>query len=324
MRPDFRLRVRLAIVCAATLLATLAPAQTWPTKPVRLVVTFPPGGANDIIARMMAQALSDRLGQAFVIDNRVGAGGNVGAQEVVRAAPDGHTLLQATVANATNASLYENMPFNFLRDIAPVGGLYQVPLIFIASPALPVKTVPEFIAYAKANPGKINYGSGGVGSMAHIAGELFKSMTGTSMVHVPYRGSPPALMDLLNSRLDAHFDPLPTSLEYARTGALRGLAVTSASRSPALPDLPTLGEFLPGFEASVWVGLAAPKATPGDITGKLSREMNAVLADPAFRARLATIGAEAWSTSPEQLGKRMADDTEKWAKVIKAAGIKAE
>lgn len=324
MRLDRFRPIRLFAALAALLPAAPALAQTWPTKPVRLVVTFPPGGANDIIARMMAQSLSERLGQPFVIDNKVGAGGNVGALEVVRSTPDGYTLLQATVANATNPSLYEHMPFNLLREIAPVGGLYQVPLIFIASPTLPAKTVPEFIAYAKANPGKINYGSGGVGSMAHIVGELFKATTGTDMVHVPYRGSPAALMDLLQSRLDVHFDPLPSSLEYARTGALRGLAVTTTARSPALPDLPALGEFLPGFEGGVWVGLAAPRATPADIVAKLSREMNAVLDDPAFKAKLTAIGADAWPTTPDEMGRRMAGDTEKWAKVIKTAGIKAE
>ncbi len=320
-----RLLCRYLAVAALTGAAPAAAiAQAWPNKVVRIVVTFPPGGANDIIARILAQALSERLGRQFIVDNRVGAGGNLGAGEVARAAPDGYTLLQASVANATNASLYENPGFNFVRDIAPVAGVYQVPLVLVANPAFPAKTIPEFIAYAKANPGKINYGSGGVGTLAHIGGDLFKMTTGIDMVHVPYRGSPPALVDLLNNRIEALFDPLPTSLEHIRGGGLRALAMTSATRSPALPDIPAIGEFLPGYAASAWVGVTAPKATPKDIVDRLSGEINAVLADFAFRARLTALGAATFPTTSENFGKLIAEETWKWEKVIKSAGIKAE
>ncbi len=301
-----------------------ASAQSYPNKPIRLVVTFPPGGANDIIARLLGQALSERLGQTIIVDNRVGGGGNIGASEVVRSPPDGYTLLQASVANATNTSLYENLSFNFVRDVAPISGVYQVPLIIVASPTFPAKTIPEFIAHAKANPGAINYGSGGIGTLAHIGGELFKMMTGISMVHVPYRGSPPALVDLLNSRLDILFDPLPTSLEYVKAARLKALAVTTAVRSPSLPDVPAVGEFLPGYAASAWVGFAAPKATPPEIIKKLNVEINTVLADTAFKARLASMGAATYPTTSDDFGKMIMEDTEKWAKVIKSVGIKAE
>ena len=291
---------------------------------MRIVVTFPAGGANDIIARIMGQALSERLGQAFIIDNRVGGSGNIGAAEVVRAAPDGYTLLQATVSNATNAALYDNLSFNFVADVAPVAGIYAVPLAIVVNPAFPAKTIPEFIAYAKANPGKLTYGTGGIGTLSHIAGELFKSMAGIDMVHLPYRGSPPALVDLLGGRFEVLFDPLPTSIEYIRTGGLRGLALTGASRSSSLPDIPTVGEFLPGFAVSVWVGIAAPKATPEELVVRLNRQINAVLADPRFKARLAAMGASTLPGSPEEFAALIASDTRKWAKVVKAANIKAE
>jgi tripartite-type tricarboxylate transporter receptor subunit TctC len=307
-----------------TFFAPAALAQDYPSKPVRLVVTFPPGGANDIIARILGQALTERLGQAFVIDNRVGGGGNIGASEVVRAAPDGYTLLQASVANATNTSLYENLSFNFVRDIAPVAGVYQVPLVIVTSPTFPAKTFPDFVAFAKAHPGKINYGSGGVGTLAHIGGELLKMMTGTDMVHVPYRGSPAALVDLLNSRIDILFDPLPTSLEYVRSGKLTALAVTTAERSPSLSDTPTVGEFLPGYAAAAWVGITAPKATPGQLIDKLNTEINAVLSDAGFKSRLAAIGAATFPTTPGAFGRLIESDTQKWAKVITTLGIKAE
>ncbi len=314
----------LLALAAFVALAPVARAQSWPARPVRLVVTFPPGGANDIIARLLGQALSERLGQPFIIDNRVGGSGNLGAGEVVRSAPDGYTLLQATVANATNPSMFENMSFNFARDIAPVGGVYRVPLVVVASPTLKARNFPELLALLKASPGKLNYGTGGIGSLAHIAGELFKMMTGTEMTHVPYRGSPPALVDLLNSRLDILFDPLPTSIEHIRSGALRPIAMTSAARSPALPDVPALGEFLPGYEASVWVGITAPRATPPDIVAKLSGEIKAVLADPGFREKLTAMGAATWPTTPAELGEHVEAETAKWTKVIKTAGIKAE
>lgn len=320
-RRDLCLRAAGAAMCN---IAAPIFAQAWPSRPVRIVVTFPAGGANDIIARIMGQALSERLGQAFIIDNRVGGSGNIGAAEVVRAAPDGYTLLQATVSNATNAALFDNLNFNFVADVAPVAGIYAVPLAIVVNPAFPAKTIPEFIAYAKANPGKLTYGTGGIGTLSHIAGELFKSMAGIDMVHLPYRGSPPALVDLLGGRFEVLFDPLPTSIEYIRTGGLRGLALTGASRSSSLPDIPTVGEFLPGFAVSVWVGIAAPKATPEELVVRLNRQINAVLADPRFKARLAAMGASTLPGSPEEFAALIASDTRKWAKVVKAANIKAE
>ena len=317
--------VRLGAAAAlAPSFVRMARAQAWPSKIVRLVVTFPAGGANDIIARLLGQALSERTGQAFIIDNKVGAGGNLGASDGLRAAPDGYTLLQATVANATNVALYENLSFNFVNDAAPIAGVYAVPLVLVVHPSFPAKTIPEFIAYAKANPGKINYGTGGVGSLSHIAGEMFKSMAGVNMEHLPYRGSPLALTDLLAARFEVLFDPLPTSVEHIRAGALRGLAMTTAERSFALPDIPAVAEVLPGYEATVWVGITAPKATPAELTARLNREINAVLADPAFKDRLTAMGASTLPGTPEEFGARIVRDTEKWAKVIKAANIKAE
>jgi tripartite-type tricarboxylate transporter receptor subunit TctC len=309
---------------AASLLVRDASAETYPSRPVRLVVTFPPGGANDIIARLLGQALSERLGQQFVIDNRVGGGGNIGAEAVVRATPDGYTLLQATAANATNASLYESLNFNFVRDIAPVAGLYGVPLALVANPDFPPKTVPELIAYARDNPGKISHGSGGVGTVSHIAAEMFKQLSGTSMTHVPYRGSPAALSDLIAGRIETLFDPLPSSLEYIKDGRLRALAVTTAQRSGSLPDVPTIGEFLPGCEANIWVGIGAPRATPPELILKLQNEIAAVLASDTFKVRLNDIGASTLPLNATEFGRLMADETTRWAKVIKLANIKAD
>ncbi len=315
----------LVIAAAMTAAPSLARAQTWPDRPVRLVVTFPPGGANDIIARLMGDELSKRLGQQIIVDNRVGGGGNIGAEAVARAAPDGYTLLQASVSNATNASLYPPNPaYNFERDLTPVAGVYKVPLVLDVLPSFPAKTVPEFIAYAKANPGKVSFASGGVGTLAHIAGELMKQMSGVDMVHVPYRGSPAELADLMAGRIEIAFDPLPTSLDFIKDGRLRGLAVTTQSRSSSLPDIPTVGEFLPGYDTSVWVGIAAPKATPPAIVQKLSGEINAILATDAFKARLQGLGADTFVISPEAFGAFIAADTKKWTEVVKAAGIKAE
>jgi tripartite-type tricarboxylate transporter receptor subunit TctC len=302
----------------------IARAQAYPTRPVRLVVFFPPGGVGDILARLMGQWLSERLGQAFVIENRPGAGGNIGTEAVVRASPDGYTLLWATSPNAINATFYDKLNYNFIRDIAPVAATIQVPNVMVVNPTLPARTVPEFIAYAKANPGKLNMASGGNGVPSHVAGELFKMMAGVNMVHVPYRGAAPALTDLLAGQVQVLFDAVPSSIEYIRAGKLRPLAVTTATRSEVLPDIPTIGDFLPGFEASTWFGVGAPKHTPTDIAEKLNREINAALVDPTIKARIADLGGTALPGSPADFGKLIADDTEKWAKVIKFAGINPE
>jgi tripartite-type tricarboxylate transporter receptor subunit TctC len=302
----------------------LARAQTYPTRPVRLIVAFPAGGTSDIVARVIGQRLSEQLGQQFVVENRPGAGGNIGTEAVARAAPDGYTLLVASNANAANAALYEKLNFDFTRDIAPVAGLIRVPNVFEVTPSLPVKTVPELVAYAKANPGKINMASAGNGTSQHIAGELFKMMTGVNMLHVPYRGSAPALTDLLGGQVEVMFDLMSTSIEYIRTGRLRALAVTTATRSEALPDLPTVADFVPGYEASSWQGIGAPKATPTSIIDTLNKEINAALGDPRIKARLADLGAIVISGSPGEFGKFIAEDTDKLARVIKFANIKPE
>jgi tripartite-type tricarboxylate transporter receptor subunit TctC len=301
-----------------------ASAQTYPTRPVRLIDGYPAGGSADIFARLIGQWLSERLGQSFIIDNRPGANTNVATEAVTRAPADGYTLLYVTPANAINATLYENLNFNFIHDIAPVASLIRIPLVMELTPSLPAKTLPEFIAYAKDNPGKINMASGGNGSTAHVFGELFKMMTGVNMVHVPYRGSAPALIDLLGGRVQVMFDPIPSSIEYIRAGKLRPLAVTTATRSDALPDIPTVGEFVKGYEASAWQGIGAPNGTPADVIGKLNRLINAALADPRVKARLADLGGTPLAGSPPDFGQLIAEDTEKWAKVIKFANIKAE
>jgi tripartite-type tricarboxylate transporter receptor subunit TctC len=301
-----------------------ARAQAYPTRPVRIVVGFAPGGGVDITARLIGQWLSERLGQQFIIENRPGAGTNIATEAVVRAPADGYTLLLVNAANAVNATLYDNLSFNFVRDIAPVAGIMAASSVMMVHPSVPAKTVPEFIAYAKANPGKINMGSGGVGSPSHVAGELFKMMAGVGMVHVPYRGIAPALTDLMAGQLQVYFGALTSSIEYIKAGRLRALAVTTAKRSAALPDLPTVGEFVPGYEASQWYGLGVAKNAPTEIIDRLNKEINVALADPNMKARLADLGGTALAGSPADFGKLIADETEKWAKVIKSVGIKAE
>ena len=302
----------------------LAEAQVYPSRPVRLVVGFPPGGPTDIAARPMGQWLSDRLGQQFVIENRPGAGSNIGTEAVVRAPPDGYTLLLAYSANAINATLYDNLNFNFIRDIAPIAAINREPLVMLVNPSFPAKTVPEFIAYARANPGKINMASAGNGTPAHVSGELFKMMTGVDMVHVPYRGAGPALTDLLGGQVQAMFPGMSSSIEHVRAGKLHALAVTTASRSDALPDIPTVGDFIPGYEASTWSGIGAPKGTPAEIIDKLNKEINAGLVDPKVKARLANMGSTALPGSPADFGKLIAEETEKWAKVVKLSGAKPD
>ena len=302
----------------------VARAQAYPTRPVRLIVPLAPGGATDIVARLMGQWLSERLGQPFIIENRPGAGGNIGTDTVVKARPDGYTILMASTTNAINATLYDKLSFNFIRDIAPVATISRNTLVMVVHPSLPAKTVPEFIAYAKANPRKLNMASPGNGSPNHVSGELFKMMTGVDMVHVPYRSGGPALTDLLGGQMQVMFPATVSSIEYIRAGRLRALAVTAATRSDELPDIPTVAEFVPGYEASNWFGVGAPKATPAEIVEKLNEEINAGLADPNIKARLAELGAMVLASSPADFGKLIAEDTEKWAKVIKSAGIKPE
>jgi tripartite-type tricarboxylate transporter receptor subunit TctC len=301
----------------------IATAQTYPSRPVRIVVGFPPGGPTDTAARLIGQSLSERFGQ-FVIENRPGAGSNIGTEAVVRAPPDGHTLLLAASANAINATLYDKLNFNFIRDIAPVAAINREPLVMLVNPSFPAKTVPEFIAYARANPGKINMASAGNGTPAHVSGEQFKMMTGVDMVHVPYRGAGPALTDLLGGQVQAMFPGMSSSIEHVRAGKLRALAVTTASRSDALPDIPTVGDFIPGYEASTWSGIGAPKGTPAEIIDKLNKEINAGLVDPKVKARLANMGSTALPGSPADFGKLIADETEKWGKVVKFSGAKPD
>jgi len=302
----------------------IASALDYPSRPVRWIVGFAPGGGNDIVARLMGQWLSERLGQPFVIENRPGAGTNIATEVVVNAPPDGYTLLLAGIPNAFNASLFGKLNFDFIRDIAPVAGIMRVPDVMVVNPSVPANTVPEFIAYAKANPGKVNMASAGTGGGTHLAGELFKMMAGVNLMHVPYRGNGPALTALLGGQVDVLFPSLPSSIEYIRTGKLRGLAVTSAMRSEALPDLPTVGEFVPGYEISAWYGVGAPKGTPAEVIDKLNREINVILADPNAKARLADLGGTALVGSPADFGKYIADETEKWGKVIQALNIKAD
>jgi tripartite-type tricarboxylate transporter receptor subunit TctC len=309
---------------AAPSLSRIARAQTYPARPVRVIVVFAAGGPNDIVARLIGQWLSERLGRSFIIENRTGAAGNIGTEAVVRAPADGYTLLLVGAANAINATLYDNLNFNFIRDIAPVAGIMRVPNVMEVNTSVPVKTLPEFIAYAKANPGKINMASSGNGSSTHMAGELFKMMASVDMLTVSYRGSGPALTDLLGGQVQVTVDPMPSSIEYIRSGKLRALAVTTATRSAVLPDIPTLGEFVPGYEASSWYGIGAPKNTPAETVDKLNQEINAGLADPKLRARLADLGGTMLAGSPADFGKLIADETEKWAKVVKFANIKPD
>jgi tripartite-type tricarboxylate transporter receptor subunit TctC len=319
-------RRRFLQLAAATLPAVShsAWAQAWPSRPLRLVVGFPAGGTTDIAARLIGQWLSDRLGQPVVIENRPGAGANLAAETVVRAPPDGYTLLAATSSNVINTTFYEKLSFNFVRDIAMVAGVTRSPLVLEVHPSLPVKSVPELIAHAKANPGKIALASFGTGTTSHVAGELFKMTAGVDLFHVPYRGSAPLVTDLLSGLVQAAFDNLPASIEHIRAGKLRALAVGTAERSQALPDVPTVAEFLPGFEASAWVAVGAPKATPAEIVERLNREINAGLADPRIKARLAELGGTVFVGTPADFDRLVAEQTEKWGKVIRAANIKAE
>jgi tripartite-type tricarboxylate transporter receptor subunit TctC len=314
-------------VGAATVPAVshIASAETYPSRPVRIIVGFSAGGGADIVARLLAQKLSQRLGQPFTVENRPGAGSNIATEAVVRAPADGYTLLLVTLpANAVNAALYDTLNFNFVRDIAPVASLTRDPLIMEVNLAMPVKTVPEFIDYAKANPGKINMASSGIGSSPHVAGELFKEMTGVQMNHVPYRGAAPALVDLLAGQVQVYFDVATSAMAQVKSGKVRALAATTTRRFGALPDLPTVGEFVPGYEASNIRGLGAPKNTPVEVVDKLSAETNAVLADPEINAKLAELGNMAIPGSPTSFGKLIMDETEKWAKVVKFSGAKAE
>jgi tripartite-type tricarboxylate transporter receptor subunit TctC len=313
-----------AAVAAAPALPQSAWALEYPTRPVRIVVGFAAGGGVDITAHLIGQWLADRLGQSFVVENRPGDGGNIGTEVVVRAAPDGYTLLLATVPNAVNATLYDNLKFNFIRDTAPVAGIMRVPMVILLHPSVPAKTVPQFIAYAKANPGKVSMASAGKGSAPHMAGELFKRMAGVNLVHIPYRGQGPALADLLGGQVQVLFATAPGTADHIASGRLRALAVTSAKRAQVLPTLPTVGEFLPGYETTQWYGMSAPKNTPAEIVDKLNKEINAAIADPGMKARFAALGGEPLPGSPTAFGKLIAEDTEKWAKVVKAAGIKPE
>ena len=317
----------LHLAAGATILPSLPPtarAQAYPTRPVRIIAGFPPGGSVDIVARLIGQWLSERLGQPFVIENRPGAGSNIGTEAAAKATPDGYTLLLTSSANFINATLYERLNFDFIRDIAPVGCLAQIPNVMEVSPSFPARTVPEFIAYAKANPGKINMASSGIGTMVHLAGELFKMMTGIDMVHVPYRTTGAALADMLSGQAQVMFDNPISSIALIQSGKLRVLAVTTATRLEVLPNTPTVGDFVPGYAASGWQGLGAPKNTPAEIVDKLNKEINAALMDPKIKMRLAELGVPVFATSANEFSKFIAEETEKWAKVIKFAGIKAE
>jgi len=305
-------------------LSRIARAQAYPTRPVHVIVGFAPGGTTDITARLISQWLSERLGQQFVVENRTGAATNIATEAVVRAPADGYTLLLVTASNAINATLYDKLSFNFIRDIAPVAGVIRYPLVMQVNPSFPAKTVTEFISYVKSNPGKVSYGSGGIGSSIHVASELFKMMAGIDMIHVPYRGGAPAMTDLMGGQVQVVFNPVPESMEFIKAGKLRPLAVTTATRSEVLPDVPTVAETLPGYEASAVQGIGAPKDTPAEVVDKLNKEINAGLADPRLKVRFADLGATVFVVSPADFGMFIADETEKWAKVIKFAGAKAE
>ena len=309
-------------VAALPLLSRSAWAQTYPARPVHIIVAFAAGGPNDIFARLIGQWLSERLGQQFIVENRAGAGGTIGTEAAVNAPPDGYTLLLASPANTIGASLYKNLKYDFVRDIAPVAKIAAATGVMEVNPSVPAKSVPEFIAYAKANAGKINMASAGNGSFQQVSGELFKMMAHVDMIHVPYRGAGPALTDLLGGQVQIMFDTLPSSIEHIKAGELRALAVTAAMRSEALPDLPTVGEFLPGYEASTWWGIVAPRNTPAEIVEKLNREINAVIADPKMKARFGELGGVPAPMTPTEFGKLIAEETEKWARVVKFAGIK--
>ena len=320
-------RQLLALAGAASALparSLVARAQAYPSRPVRFIVAVAPGGGNDIFARLMGQWLSERLGQPFVVENRPGGGNNIGTEAVVKAPPDGYTLLLASSNNASNAALYDNLGFNFIRDIAPVAGIARTTLVMVVNPFVPAKTVPEFIAYAKANPGKVNMASAGTGGIGHLAGELFKMTTGVNLLHVPYRGNGPALTALLGGEVDVLFPSLASAIEYMKAGKLRGLAVTSAMRSDAMPELPSVGEFVAGYEISTWYGVGAPRGTPTEVIARLNNEINAGLAHPALKARFAELGDIPMPMTPAEFGNLIADQTEKLGRIVKFAGIKAE
>jgi tripartite-type tricarboxylate transporter receptor subunit TctC len=302
----------------------IALAQAYPTRPVNLVAGFAPGGGVDVTARLIGQWLGERLGQPFIIENRPGAGSNIATEAVVRAPADGYTLLLVTASNAINATLYDKLNFNFIRDIAPVASIIRYPYVMVVNLSVPAKSVPEFVAYAKANPRKLNMASPGIGSGVHIAGELFKMMAGVDMVHVPYRGAGPSLSDLIGGQVQVTFESMPALMAYIRAGTLRALAVTMTRRSEALPDIPTVAEFVPGYEASSWYGVGAPKATPAEIVEKLNKEINAALADHKVKARLADLGGDVLALSPADFGKLIADETEKWGNIIRPLNIKAQ
>ena len=317
--------LRLAAAGAAfPAMPRLARAEPYPARPIRLLVGFAAGGNFDTVARLFGQSISDRLGQPVVVENRPGAGSNIATEAVVRAPADGYTLLLCGAVNTTNAALYDKLGFNFISDVAPIAGLVRFPNVMTVATSFPAKTVSEFIAYARANPGKINQGSSGRGTTQHLAGELFKTMAGVDFVHVPYRGAAQAVTDLLNGQVQVLFEPLPATIEHIKSGTLRGLAVTSAKRSEALPEVPTVGELMPGFEATGWSGLSAPKSTPTDIVQKLNAAVQAGLADAKLKARLSDLGAEPIGGSPQEFGKLIAEETEKWGKVIRTANIRLE
>jgi tripartite-type tricarboxylate transporter receptor subunit TctC len=318
------MRTIAASLLIAIVSASPCAADDFPSRPIKWVVGYPAGGTTDILARLIGQWLSEHLGVQFVIENRPGAGNNIGTEAVVNAPPDGYTVLLVNPANGINASLYQKLNFNFIRDIAPVAGLARVPNVMEVNPAVPAKTVKEFIDYAKANPGKINMASSGNGTSVHLSGELFKMMTGLNLQHVPYRGSAPALTDMISGQVQLMFDNMPSSIEQIKAGKLRALAVTTATRSPELPDVPTVAETVPGYEASAWFGMGAPKGTPPDIINRLNKTINAALADPNIQARLRELGGTPMAGTPADFGKVIADETDKWAKVVTAVGVKVE
>jgi tripartite-type tricarboxylate transporter receptor subunit TctC len=316
--------VLAAAAATSQTVSQAASAEIYPSRPVRVMVGFAAGQAIDIVTRIVTQSLSERLGQQFIIENRPGAGGNIATEAVVRAPPDGYTLLAIGSNNMINATLYQNLSYDFIRDIAPVASVYRVPQVMEVNPSFPAKTVPEFIAYAKAHSGEISFASAGNGSVAHVTGELFKMMTGVNMLHVPYRGAPPALTDLIGGQVHVMFDNMPSSIEHIRAGRLRPLAVTSAARLQALPDIPTVGDFVSGFETSAWAGIGAPKDTPAEIIDTLNREINAALAEPAVQARITDLGGLVLALTPSAYASLIAQETDKWAKVVKFSGARAD
>jgi tripartite-type tricarboxylate transporter receptor subunit TctC len=315
---------RAGAVLAASVIPSIAAAQNYPSRPVRILVGFAPGGSNDTYARLVGQSLSDRLGQPFVVENRPGGGTNIATEAVVKAAPDGYTVLLVNPANAINATLYERLTFNFIRDIAPVASMVRQPLIMLVNSSVPAKTIPEFIGYAKANPGQITMASAGTGTAPHLAGELFRMMAGIDMIHVPYRGAGPALADLLGGQVHVYFAGMASAVDHVKSGKLRALGITTAARSDSLPQVVPVGEFVAGYEASDWFGLGVPKGTPEEIVGTLNAAVNSGLADTKFKGRISELGGAVIGGSPADFGKMISDETEKWAKVIRFAGIKPD